>query len=66
MPTDAARNRKTFSNVTKARHSYRLRPGLARSGNGPLPVFRRRKSCRKARKIQQNLPYSAGSMIGSD
>src|ERR1700722_15219120 len=28
-----------FSDVTKARHSYRLRPGLARSGNGPPPVF---------------------------
>jgi hypothetical protein len=28
-----------FRDVTKARHSYRLRPGLARSGNGPPPVF---------------------------
>jgi hypothetical protein len=25
----------TFSEVAKARHSYRLRPGLARSGKPP-------------------------------
>jgi hypothetical protein len=30
---------KTFSEVTKARHSYRLRPGLARSANGPPPLL---------------------------
>jgi hypothetical protein len=38
---------KTFSDVTKARHSYRLRPGLARSGSGPAAVFRRPRRCSK-------------------
>jgi hypothetical protein len=32
---------KTFADVTKARHSYRLRPGLARSGSGTAAAFRR-------------------------
>ena len=49
---------KTFSDVTKARHSYRLRPGLARSGNGSPSVFWHRQFWRKAGKIRQNLLYS--------
>jgi hypothetical protein len=35
-PADAACDRDTFRKVAKARHSYRLRPGLARSGNARL------------------------------
>ena len=31
-PADAACDRDTFRKVAKARHSYRLQPGLARSG----------------------------------
>ena len=43
-PANAACDRDTFRKVAKARHSYRLRPGLARSGKRLLTDDLRRHS----------------------
>jgi hypothetical protein len=50
---------KHSEDVTKARHSYRLRPGLARSGNGHPSAFRQPNRYRWVGKMRQNQRYSA-------